>query len=335
MYLHETEFENVTYDFKRHLAQNDLTLSPLSIDTLQVNITYMCNQACRHCHVQASPDRNEQMDRRTVDRCLAILSGHDAIGTLDLTGGAPELNPSFEHLVIEARKLGKDVIVRHNLTVTLDGNPRTGESMEHLPEFFSGQQVELACSLPYYGEYFTDGQRGCGVFEKSIESLRRLNSRGYGQEGTGLILNLVYNPAGAFLPADQCTLESDYKKALASQYGITFNALHTITNMPIFRFRKKLKALGALENYWDKLVQAFNPSATEAVMCRNQVSVGYDGRIYDCDFNQVLGLQVERGELMTVFNFDYDRLMEREILVAPHCFGCTAGAGSSCGGSTV
>lgn len=335
MFLHEDEFENVTHDFRRHLVENDLTLSPLSIDILQVNITYMCNQACRHCHVQASPHRNEQMDRRTVDRCLAILSEHDGIGTLDLTGGAPELNPSFGHFVAEARKLDKHVIVRHNLTVTLDGNPRTGKSLEFLPEFFSEQKVELACSLPYYQDYFTDGQRGSGVFEKSIESLRRLNSRGYGQEGTGLILNLVYNPAGAFLPADQCTLENDFKKALASRYGITFNSLYTITNMPIFRFRKKLQALGTLEEYWDKLVQAFNPSATEGVMCRNQISVGYDGRLYDCDFNQVLGMQIDRGGPMTVFNFDCDRLLTREILVAPHCFGCTAGAGSSCGGSTA
>ncbi len=328
--------DEIKYDFYRTLRDNGQELRPVSIDTLQVNVTKLCNQACVHCHVDASPRRTEQMDLDTANRCLEILGDHDQIRNLDITGGAPELNPHFEHLVRGAVKLGKHVIVRHNLTVTLDGNPVTGESKSHLPSFYAEHGVEVISSLPYYQEYFTDKQRGRGVFEKSIKSILLLNSAGYGVENTGLVLNFVYNPAGAFLPAPQKNLEADFKRELHKKHGIVFNSLYTITNMPINRFKQQLKKIGAYDEYMTRLVNAYNPAAAEGVMCRSLLSVGYDGRIYDCDFNQMLDLGITgNGEPITVFNFDYDRLMKRRILFGSHCFGCTAGSGSSCGGSTV
>lgn len=323
------------YSFEQALARHDLDLSPLAIDTLQINTGKFCNQACHHCHVDASPYRTEEMDRRTADQCLAILEANPSITTLDITGGAPELNPHFEHLVAAARVLDKHVMVRHNLTVTLDGNPRTQESKEHLPELFAAHRVEVVSSLPYYQEYFTDKQRGKGVFAKSIESLRRLNALGYGKDESPLTLNLVYNPVGAFLPAEQAGMEADFKRHLAKEYGVVFNKLYTITNMPIHRFRGQLERLGAYDEYMTKLVNTFNPAAAEGVMCRSLISVGYDGTLYDCDFNQMLDLSINDGEPMTVFNFDFTKLKNRRIRFDSHCFGCTAGAGSSCGGVTV
>lgn len=322
------------YSFENALEQHRLDLGPRSLDTLQVNTGKFCNQACHHCHVDASPYRTEEMDRGTAEQCVAILGRHASITTLDITGGAPELNPHFEYLVAEARGLGKHVMVRHNLTVTLDGNPRTGESKRHLPELFAANRVEVVSSLPYYQEYFTDKQRGKGVFAKSVESLRRLNAQGYGQSGTSLVLNLVYNPVGAFLPASQASLEAEFKRHLR-QVGVVFNRLLTITNMPIHRFRSQLERLGAYHDYMAKLVNTFNPAAAADVMCRSLISVGYDGKLYDCDFNQMLEMQVGHGEPMTVFNFDLEKLMTRCIRFGPHCFGCTAGAGSSCGGATA
>jgi radical SAM/Cys-rich protein len=322
------------YSFQSALEQHRIDLAPLTIDTLQVNTGKFCNQACHHCHVDASPYRTEEMDRRTVEQCVTVLRAHPSIATLDITGGAPELNPHFDFLVTEARRLGKHVMVRHNLTVTLDGNPRTKETKLHLPEFFAANRVEVVSSLPYYQEYFTDKQRGKGVFAKSIDSLRLLNAQGYGHDGTALALNLVYNPVGAFLPAAQPSLEAEFRRHLA-QYGVVFNRLYTITNMPIHRFRAQLERLGTYDAYMGKLITAFNPAAAEAVMCRSLISVGYDGRLYDCDFNQMLEMQIENGEPMTVFNFDWDHLANRRIRVGSHCFGCTAGAGSSCGGATA
>ncbi|MFC1853800.1 arsenosugar biosynthesis radical SAM (seleno)protein ArsS [candidate division CSSED10-310 bacterium] len=333
MSIQEKDRATNSYNFKEMLEKNNVNLRPQSLSILQVNLTYMCNQACRHCHVNASPQRQEVMTLATVDACLDILEQHHRIDTLDLTGGAPELNPHFEYFVIEATKLGKHVIVRHNLTVTFDGHPRTGQSKEYLPEFFASQKCELVCSLPYYQPYFTNKQRGNGIFEKSIKSLKILNDHGFGKAGSGLILNLVYNPVGAFLPGCQNMLEADFKKELSASYGAVFNSLYTITNMPILRFKEQLKRLGKLDSYLEKLVTSFNPSAAEAVMCLNQVNVGYDGRLYDCDFNQMLGMQIVAADPLTVHNFDYDLLLNREILLAPHCFGCTAGAGSSCGGA--
>lgn len=324
------------YDFYRKLRENNVQLPPTEIDTLQVNVTKLCNQACVHCHVDASPKRTEQMDRESVDRCLEILRDHESIKTLDITGGAPELNPHFDYFVSEAKKLGRHVMVRHNLTVTIDGNPVTGESKEYLPEFYAEHGVEVVSSLPYYQEYFTDKQRGKGVFEKSIRSIKLLNAEGYGKKDTDLALNFVYNPVGAFLPAGQENLEADFKRELRNKHNIVFNRLYTITNMPINRFKQQLQKLGAYDDYMTKLVNAFNPAAAEGVMCRSIISVGHDGRLYDCDFNQMLDIEISEGDSpSTIFDFDYDKLRDRSIKFGSHCFGCTAGAGSSCGGATA
>jgi radical SAM/Cys-rich protein len=321
------------YDFNKKLKESDIDLPPLSIDTLQVNVTHKCNQACLHCHVDASPKRTEQMNKETVDKCLEILKDNDKINTLDITGGAPELNPYFDYFVLEAKKLGKHVMVRHNLTVIIDGDPVTGESKSYLPKFYADNEVEVISSLPYYQKYFTDKQRGKGVFQKSVDSLRILNEVGYGNEESNLILDLVYNPVGAFLPASQESLEKDFKKELWKNFQIRFNNLYTITNMPIHRFKEQLERQGTYEDYMEKLINAFNPAAAEGVMCRSLLSVSYDGKIYDCDFNQMLCMQVFTNKPMTVFNFDFQKLVERDIIFDSHCFGCTAGSGSSCGGA--
>ena len=321
------------HNFNKKLREHNIDLPPLAIDTLQVNVTQKCNQACLHCHVDASPKRTEQMNRETVDKCLEILRESQQIKTLDITGGAPELNPHFDYFVMEAKKLGKHVMVRHNLTVIIDGDPTTGDSKMYLPEFYAKNEVEVISSLPYYQEYFTDKQRGKGVFQKSINSLKMLNEAGYGNEEGKLILDLVYNPVGAFLPASQKPLESDFKKKLWKNYQIKFNNLYTITNMPIHRFKEQLERQGTYEDYMEKLINAFNPAAAEGVMCRSLLSVSYDGKIYDCDFNQMMDMQVFIDKPMTVFNFDFQKLIEREIIFDSHCFGCTAGSGSSCGGA--
>lgn len=327
--------EDERYCFHTRLETGGLELDPVSVQTMQMNVTMVCNQACKHCHVDASPIRTEQMSRRTVDRCLEVLGQCDGIENLDITGGAPELNPHFDDLVVRARELGKHVMVRHNLTVTLDGHPQTGESKAYLPEFYAKHGVEVICSLPYYQEYFTDKQRGKGVFGKSIEGLRLLNAQGYGDETSGLVLDLVYNPVGAFLPAPQDELERTYKRELLDKFGIRFNRLFTITNMPIHRFKQQLVRMGGYDDYMTRLVNAFNPTAAANVMCRNMISVGYDGRLYDCDFNQMLDMQLNGGLPSTIFDFDLDALIRRKIKFAAHCFGCTAGCGSSCGGSTA
>ncbi|MFL6573221.1 MAG: arsenosugar biosynthesis radical SAM (seleno)protein ArsS [Burkholderiales bacterium] len=324
-------------DFDALLRGRGMELPPLAIDTLQVNITKLCNQQCRHCHVDASPARREMMPAGGIAKCLEILERNPRIGTLDITGGAPELHPGFDGFVEQASALGKHVMVRHNLTVQLDGHPQTGESKEHLPEFFARHRVEVVSSLPYYQPYFTDAQRGAGVFGKSIEAMRRLNAVGYGAERSGLTLNLVYNPVGPYLPAPQAALEADYKRELKVKFGLSFNRLYTITNMPINRFRLHLEKTGQLEAYLDKLAAAFNPAAAEGVMCRSLLSVGYDGRIYDCDFNQMLELSAQSrgGQPLSIFNFDFDAALGRRIAFGEHCLGCTAGAGSSCGGATA
>lgn len=323
-----------TYSFHKVLKEQNLDLSPLAVDTLQINITKLCNQACFHCHVDSSPKRKESMDRATVDQILVVLKANPGIRNLDLTGGAPELNPSFDYLVEEATKLQRNVMVRHNLTVTFDGNPQTKEKKRYLPEFFAKHRVQVFSSLPYYQEYFTDKQRGHGVFNKSVESLKLLNAQGYGREGTGLLLNLVYNPIGTFLPAAQATLEVDYKRELRQKFGIEFNGLITITNMPIHRFKDQIVRAGTYSDYMTKLVNAFNPAAAKGVMCRSLVSVSYDGKLYDCDFNQMLDMPIESQKSATIFSFDVNELLKRRIKFASHCFGCTAGAGSSCGGAT-
>jgi len=328
--------DEAKYNFYKTLSDKQIDLATTKIETLQINITKLCNQTCLHCHVDASPKRKEQMDLDSINRCLEILASNDSIKNLDLTGGAPELNPHFDYFVREARKLNKHIIVRHNLTVTIDGNPVTGESKEYLPEFYAENRVEVISSLPYYQEYFTDKQRGKGVFEKSIESILLLNNQGFGKKGTGLELNFVYNPVGAFLPASQESLEADFKRELYKKYEIEFNKLFVITNMPINRFKQQLERLGAYDEYITKLVNAFNPTAAQGVMCRSLISVSHDGRIYDCDFNQMLEMDIVMDhEPMTIFNFDYKKLLNREIMFGSHCYGCTASSGSSCGGSTA
>ncbi|HZP14113.1 MAG TPA: arsenosugar biosynthesis radical SAM (seleno)protein ArsS [Nevskiaceae bacterium] len=320
----------VRYDFDALLAERNLALPPLAIDTLQVNVTKLCNQVCRHCHVDAGPARTESMSREGIEACIAILERHRGIAKLDITGGAPELHPLFDEFVERAVALGRHVMVRHNLTVTFDGNPQTKASKRHLPEFFARNRVEVISSLPYYQEFFTDSQRGKGVFGKSIDAMKLLNAQGYGVDGSGLTLNLVYNPVGPYLPAAQASLEADYKRELAARFGVRFNGLFTITNMPINRFKLHLEKSGQYEAYMEKLLAAFNPAAAQGVMCRNLISVGYDGAIYDCDFNQMLEMRIG-----SIFEFDFDELMQRRIRFDSHCFGCTAGAGSSCGGATA
>jgi len=323
------------FDFAEQLQNHNVDISPLSVDTLQVNITKLCNQACLHCHVDSSPLRTEHMSLETIDQCLKVLGSDDRIKNLDITGGAPELHEHFRYMVKEARKMNKHVMIRHNLTVTHDPHPNTGESNLDLPDFFEKNNVELVSSMPYYQEYFTDKQRGRGVFTKSIDSLKMLNAKGYGKGNPALILDLVYNPVGAFLPAVQCELQEKFEKELADNFNITFDNLFVVTNMPIHRFKKDLERRDSYEDYMNKLVNAFNPLAAEGVMCRSMISVSYDGKVYDCDFNQMLEMQVSNQSSATIYDFDYEKLMERKILVGSHCFGCTAGAGSSCGGETA
>jgi radical SAM/Cys-rich protein len=296
-----------------------------AIDTLQVNVGKLCNQACKHCHVDASPTRTEIMPREIIDECLRVLREFN-IKTLDITGGAPELNPNFRHLAVEARNSGAKVLVRHNLTVIFE------EHQQDLPDFFAENELEVVCSLPYFMPTQTDAQRGNGVFDKSIEALQRLNKTGYGIDEK-LTLNLVYNPVGAFLPPPQPAIEADFKRELKTRYNISFNNLFTITNMPIARYLDWLRRSGNEESYMTKLINAFNPSTIEGLMCRNLISVDWHGNLYDCDFNQMLELPVESKQ--TIFNFDLEKLKNRAIVTENHCYGCTAGSGSSCGGTVV
>ncbi len=303
-------------------------LKPTGIDIFQINVGKMCNQTCKHCHVDAGPDRKEIMTRETMRQCLDVLGQYD-IRTIDLTGGAPEMNPNFRWFVEEASKLEKHIIDRCNLTIIL-----ANKKYHDLPDFFAEHKVEVVSSLPHYTSLRTDSQRGDGVFDKSIKALQMLNEVGYGKEGTGLELNLVYNPTGAILPGPQETLEADYKRELKSRFGIEFNNLYVITNMPISRFLDYLIVSGNYEAYMEKLIEAFNPGAAQGVMCRNTLSIGWDGFIYDCDFNQMLDIKV-RDVSQHISNFDFDALLNREIVIDQHCYGCTAGLGSSCGGQVV
>lgn len=296
------------------------------IDTLQVNVGKLCNQACLHCHVEAGPLRREIMPRKIVDAVLAVLKRH-RIPNLDITGGAPEMNPRFDYLVEQAEGMGKHVMVRSNLTVYFE------EGKGYLPEFFRRHHVEVIASLPCYLEENTDSQRGSGVFEKSVQALRLLNAAGYGQAEPSLILNLVYNPVGAYLPPPQVELEADYRRELESRYGIVFNRLYVLANMPVGRFQHSLLRSGEHGQYMQKLRDAFNPATVDGLMCRSLISVGWDGTLYDCDFNQMLNLSVNHGAPATIFDFDMDQLARRRICVGEHCYACTAGAGSSCGGA--
>jgi radical SAM/Cys-rich protein len=319
---------NAPTAFGQKLAEHGLELRAASVETLQVNTGKLCNQACKHCHVDASPRRTEIMSEEVAEQVLEAVRRF-RFAVVDITGGAPELNPNFRRLVSESRALGSHVMVRHNLTVMFE------PGQEDLPEFFREHSVEVVSSLPYFLGQQTDAQRGPGVFDKSIEALKRLNAVGYGVEGSGLVLNLVYNPVGAFLPPPQASIEADFKRELLARYGVTFGRLYTITNMPIKRFLEYLRRSGNEERYMRRLVDAFNPSAVEGLMCRTTLSVDWTGRLYDCDFNQMLGLGVEEGLPQTIGEFDPEKLKGRSVATDAHCFGCTAGAGSSCGGAVV
>jgi radical SAM/Cys-rich protein len=304
-----------------------LPLKARSISTLQVNVGKICNQTCHHCHVDAGPQRTERMSKATMDQILDVLDRTASITTVDITGGAPEMNPEFEYLVEQCRARDRKVIDRCNLTVFFV------KGKGHLPRFLAEHQVEIIASLPCYEESNVDQQRGKGVFDRSIDALQRLNRLGYGQEGTELSLHLVYNPLGVVLPPPQAELEQDFKEELGQRYGIQFNRLYTITNMPINRFRDELIEAGQLEHYYTLLLNHFNPSAVDGLMCRSLLSVGWDGRLYDCDFNQMLDMPVQPDMPAWISEFDLAKLERRRIAVGPHCFGCTAGAGSSCGGA--
>lgn len=297
------------------------------IDVLQLNLGRKCNQTCVHCHVDAGPDRKEDMSREVADLCLDALRATD-IPTVDITGGAPEMSSQFEYLVRESHALGRHVMDRCNLSILLT------KPYAHLVDFLAEHRVEVVASLPHYRGQGTDRQRGDGVFDASIEALQRLNRAGYGRD-PGLRLVLVTNPVGSFLPAGQASLEGEWKREMKRLHDVDFNALYAITNMPISRYLEWLEAGGKTEAYLGKLVDAFNPASVAGVMCRNTLSVGWDGRLFDCDFNQMLDLEVDAGAPRHIRDFALESLANREIVVGRHCFGCTAGAGSSCGGATT
>jgi radical SAM/Cys-rich protein len=299
------------------------------IEIFQINLGKLCNMTCRHCHVDAGPDRwREVMNRETVDACLAALDRTDA-HTVDLTGGAPELNPNFRYLVDECVARGKHVIDRCNLTVLLL------QRYSDLPEFFAERKVEVVCSLPHFRRRNTDAQRGDGTFEKSIKALERLNTAGYGSGDPSRILTLMVNPVGALLTGDQCSMEREWKRGLDRNHGVSFDRLIALNNMPIARFLEWLEASDNLEGYMELLVNAFNPATIQGLMCRNTLSVSWDGRVFDCDFNQMLELESRclDGQPVRIEGFDPGPVMGRKIITGRHCFGCTAGAGSSCGGA--
>ena len=325
-------------DFDDALSESGLEpLRAMGIEVLQVNVGKLCNQTCAHCHVDAGPDRRETMSAETATACLDVLAAGE-IATLDITGGAPEMSPEFRRLVIEGRQLGRRVIDRSNLTILL------APGFRDLPEFLAAHQVEIVASLPCYSAENTDRQRGEGAFDRSIEALRRLNELGYGRPHSGLSLTLVYNPIGPTLPPPQTSLEAAYRRELDQRYGIVFNRLYTITNMPISRFLDDLVRTGRYADYMQKLIDAYNPAAAGEVMCRKMLSVGWNGWLYDCDFNQMLELELLPGlprtieELKSCLRAGSDALgllAGRPIVTGRHCFGCTAGAGSSCTGAIV
>ncbi len=316
------------FEFDWRVAElGQAPLRRATVTTLQINVGKRCNMACHHCHVDAGPKRTEVMQKRISERLLQLLEAGSNVDTVDLTGGAPELNPNFRTLVSEARRRGLKVIDRCNLSVLFE------PGMEDLAAFLAEQRVEIIASLPCYSQKNVDAQRGKGAFDKSVRALERLNELGYGQPGSGRSLNLVYNPGGAFLPPSQDSLEQDYRQRLADDFGVRFNHLLTITNMPIARFAHSLLRDGKLSEYMSLLVNHFNPGTLDGLMCRSMVSVSYDGLLYDCDFNQMLELPVA-GVRRSVWDIEsFSQLQGEPIKTASHCFGCTAGAGSSCSGA--
>ena len=315
--------------FKEKIKAHQLEeIRPKTLQILQINLGYMCNQVCAHCHVDAGPDRKEMMLDQTLEDCLNVMR-NNTIETVDLTGGAPEMHPKFRWFVEQIRTQTnvKEIIVRSNLTIIM-----ANKKYHDLPVFFAQHKVHVISSLPFYKRNKTDRQRGSGVFDQSIKALLKLNEVGYGKEHSPLELDLVYNPSGAFLPGDQQALENDFKKALKEDFNIDFNQLFTITNLPISRFLDYLIASENYEEYMHTLVDAFNPVAAENVMCTNTLSVSWEGYLYDCDFNQMLELKVA-SDHQHIRDFNLNALEKRKIHLSQHCYGCTAGAGSSCQGS--
>lgn len=318
-------------DFAAKLREHGwLPLRAAGLDTLQVNVGKLCNQACRHCHVDAGPHQTlpeRNMGAEVAARVRALVE-HVRPGLVDITGGAPELNPHFRSLVEASRRVGARVMDRCNLSVLFE------PGQEDLAEFLAAHRVEITASLPHYNAGPTDRQRGAGVFDRSIDGLRLLNRHGYGR-GQGLVLNLVHNPAGAFLPARQPELEADYKRELKRLFDVDFDHLFCITNMPIARFAEWLRRSGNYDRYMQALTNAFNPATVPGLMCRTLISIGPDGSLYDCDFNQMVGLPVSPAVPGNIADFDLEQLAHRIVSIGEHCLGCTAGAGSSCGGETV
>ncbi|ENJ9654104.1 arsenosugar biosynthesis radical SAM protein ArsS [Clostridium botulinum] len=311
--------------FESKVTNKDFCKTNKSLATMQINIGKLCNLSCRHCHVEAGPSRTEIMNLETMKDCLQVFKENN-FSILDITGGAPEMNPNFEWLVKEAIKIGAKVIVRSNLVILRE------EKYKHLLEFYAENKVEVVCSLPYYSAKDADRQRGEGVFNESINILKKLNKLGYGKDES-LVLNLVYNPGGAFLPPPQESLELEYKQKLKKEYEITFNNLFTITNNPVGRFGAFLKRSNNLEGYMERLSNNFNSSTVENMMCRNQLSIAWDGKLYDCDFNQTLGWTVNGKNHISILKGN--PIEKRQISLGNHCYACTAGSGSSCGGSTT
>lgn len=313
--------------FADKIFEHNLNLKRSELTTLQVNIGKRCNQACLHCHVESTPLRTENMEAPTVEKLLQLIRNTPSLKTVDITGGAPEMNPHFRHFVTEIRKMGIQVIDRCNLTIFFE------PGQQDTPQFLKDQGVSVIASLPCYSKDNVEKQRGRGVFGKSIEGLQILNKLGFGIPGTGLTLDLVYNPLGPSLPPSQAKLEMDYKKELQELFGIQFNRLYTITNMPIKRFLTDLNRQGKLESYMELLANSFNPHAAEGIMCKSLVSISWDGKVYDCDFNQMLEMETDfDGKSIWDLN-SFSELRDGAIRVADHCYACTAGAGSSCGGT--
>jgi len=303
-------------------------ISATTIEVLQINVGKLCNQTCTHCHVDAGPDRRESMSRETAEAVIDVLQRTE-IPTLDITGGAPEMNLNFRWLVEQARQLGRRVIDRCNLTILM------ANGFKDLSEFLAEHEVEVVASLPCYLEENCDSQRGVGVFKRSLDALRRLNELGYGQPGSTRSLTLVYNPLGTSLPPSQHELEATYRRELKARYDIVFTNLHTITNLPISRFLHELLSTDQLETYLQKLIDHFNPRTVDGVMCRTMISMDWQGNLFDCDFNQMLGMGLNRDLPRHIRDFDFDKLSSRSIQTGRHCFGCTAGSGSSCQGAVV
>ena len=321
--LQDDVYENFSHKLKILGVEE---IKPTHLEIFQINIGKLCNQTCSHCHVDAGPDRKEEnMSLETLERCLFLIKTY-GFKTVDITGGAPEMNAHFRWFVEECAKASVKIIVRCNLTII-----KANKKYADLPEFFAANKVYVVSSLPHFSAGRTDAQRGDGVFEDSISALKMLNTVGYGQEGTGLIIDLVFNPSGAFLPGDQASLESEFKRQLKRKFDIVFNNLFAITNLPISRFLDYLLETGKYLEYMHKLVEAFNPATLKGLMCKNTISISWDGYLYDCDFNQMLDLKFT-GKAKHINDFDVDEILNRKIIINNHCYGCTAGAGSSCGG---